>query len=70
MTDELKGVGHGLRSAGYVVHFLARWRVVTIPVVVVLAIVGVVGALQVKSEFSFSDFLASDSDAVPRHRQI
>ena len=64
MTDELKGVGHGLRSAGYVVHFLARWRVVTIPVVVVLAIVGVVGALQVKSEFSFSDFLASDSDAV------
>ncbi|MEE9206223.1 MAG: hypothetical protein V3U50_04480, partial [Acidimicrobiia bacterium] len=64
MTDELKGVGHGLRSAGHLVHFLARWRVVTIPVVVVLAVVGVAGALQVKSEFEFSDFLASDSDAV------
>ncbi|MDH3605618.1 MAG: MMPL family transporter [Acidimicrobiia bacterium] len=64
MTDEVKGVGHGLRSAGYVVHFLARWRVVTIPVVVLLAIAGVVGALEVKSEFQFSDFLASDSDAV------
>ncbi|MEE9473722.1 MAG: MMPL family transporter, partial [Acidimicrobiia bacterium] len=64
MTDELKGVGHGLRSAGHLVHFLARWRVVTIPVVVVLAVVGVAGASQVKSEFEFSDFLASDSDAV------
>ncbi len=64
VSDEVRGVGHGLRSAGYVVHFLARWRVVTIPVAVFLAIVGVVGALQVTSEFQFSDFLASDSDAV------
>lgn len=64
VIDEVKGVGHGLRSAGFVVHFLARWRVVTIPVVVVLAIIGVVAALQVTSQFQFSDFLASDSDAV------
>ncbi len=63
-SDEVKGVGHGLNSAGYVVHFLARWRVVTIPVVVALAAVGVWGALQVRSDFSFTDFLASDSDAV------
>ena len=63
-SDEVKGVGHGLNSAGYVVHFLARWRVVTIPVVVALDAVGVWGALQVRSDFSFTDFLASDSDAV------
>ena len=43
--EEIKGVGHGLHAAGYVVHFLARWRVVTIPVVVVLAAAGAWGAL-------------------------
>ena len=64
LTDEVKGAGHGLKSAGHVVHFMARWRVVTIPIVVALAVVGVWGALQVRSDFSFSDFLASDSDAV------
>ena len=64
VTDEVKGIGAGLPFAGYVVHFLARWRVVTIPVVVVLAAVGVWGALQVRSDFFFSDFLSSDSDAV------
>jgi predicted RND superfamily exporter protein len=64
VTDEVKGAGHGLKSAGHVVHFMARWRVVTIPAVVVLAVVGAWGALQVRSDFFFSDFLASDSDAV------
>jgi len=64
VSDEVKGVGHGLHFAGYVVHFLARWRVITIPVVVALAGVGVVGALQVRSDFSFTDFLSSKSDAV------
>ena len=63
-SDAVKGVGHGLRAAGHIVHFLARWRVVTMPVVGVVALAGVYGALQVKSEFSFSDFLASDSDVV------
>lgn len=27
----IKGAGHGFKAAGDVVHFLARWRVVTIP---------------------------------------
>ncbi|MCP3997569.1 MAG: MMPL family transporter [bacterium] len=62
--SEIKGVGHGLHAAGYVVHFVARWRVVTFPVVVGLAALGVFGALQVRSDFSFTDFLSSDSDAV------
>ncbi len=64
MVDEVKGVGHGLKGAGYVVHFLARWRVITIPIVVVLAVLGALAAFEVKSEFHFSDFLASDSDTV------
>jgi predicted RND superfamily exporter protein len=38
--------------------------VVTIPVVVLLALLGVWGASQVRSDFSFTDFLASDTDAV------
>jgi predicted RND superfamily exporter protein len=64
VVDDIKGAAHGLASAGYVVHFLARWRIVTIPAVVLIALVGVWGASQVRSDFSFSDFLASDSDAV------
>jgi len=63
-SDQVKGVGHGLHFAGYVVHFLARWRVVTVPVVVVFAVLGVWGALQVRSNFSFTDFLSSESAAV------
>jgi predicted RND superfamily exporter protein len=64
VSDEVKGVGHGLHFAGYIVHFLARWRVVTIPIVVALAFMGVWGASQVRSDFAFSDFLSKDSDAV------
>ncbi|GJM39003.1 MAG: hypothetical protein DHS20C19_23700 [Acidimicrobiales bacterium] len=45
-------------------HFLARWRVVTIPMTVLLAIGGVVGFTQVESEFAFSDFFAEDSDFI------
>ncbi len=58
---EIKGAGHGFKAAGDVVHFLARWRVFTLPVTVALAVLGVVGFTQVESEFSFSDFFNSDS---------
>ncbi|WP_419478965.1 MMPL family transporter [Ilumatobacter sp.] len=60
----IKGAGHGFKAAGDVVHFLARWRVVTIPVVVVLAVLGGIGFTKVDSEFSFSDFFAEDSDFI------
>lgn len=60
----IKGAGHGFKAAGTVVHFLARWRVLTIPVTVALAIMGAVAFTQVDSEFSFTDFFAEDSDAV------
>lgn len=58
----IKGAGHGFKAAGDVVHFLARWRVVTVPVVIVLAVLGAVSFTKVESEFTFSDFFAEDSD--------
>ncbi len=61
---ELHGAGHGFKAAGAVVHFLARWRVVTLPVTFVLAILGGVAFTQVEAEFSFTDFFPSDSDAI------
>jgi predicted RND superfamily exporter protein len=64
MSDQVKGAGHGLRSAGTIVHFLARWRVITIPIVGLLAAVGVWAAFQVDSEFQLKDFLPEDSDPI------
>ena len=60
----IKGAGHGFTAAGTVVHFLARWRVFTVPVTLVLAVLGAIGFTQVDSEFSFSDFFSSDSDFI------
>ncbi|MDH3731588.1 MAG: hypothetical protein OES13_10795, partial [Acidimicrobiia bacterium] len=60
----IKGAGHGFRAAGDVVHFLARWRVVTIPVTIALAVLGAIGFTQVESAFSFEDFLSEDSDTI------
>ncbi len=60
----IKGAGHGFKAAGDVVHFLARWRVVTIPVTIALAILGAIGFTQVESAFSFEDFIAEDSDTI------
>ena len=56
--------GHGLRRAGTVVHFLARWRVVTVPATVVLAAAGVYGFTQVEESFKPSDFISSDTDLI------
>ncbi|MDH3471905.1 MAG: MMPL family transporter, partial [Acidimicrobiia bacterium] len=64
LTDVVKGAGQGFKAAGSVVHFLARWRVVTVPVVVALAVVGVVGALQVDSGFQLSDFYSTKTDFI------
>lgn len=61
---EIKGAGHGFRAAGSVVHFLARWRVITVPIVAGVAIAGAVLAFQVKKEFEFRDFLPSDTDTI------
>ena len=63
-TTDIKGAGHGFKAAGDVVHFTARWRVVTIPVTVVLAILGVIGFTKVETEFTFSDFYSEDSDFI------
>ncbi|MFW2382828.1 MAG: hypothetical protein ACN4GZ_13815, partial [Acidimicrobiales bacterium] len=60
----IKGAGHGFKAAGDVVHFLARWRVVTIPITIALACLGAIAFTQVDSEFSFEDFIAEDSDTI------
>ncbi|MCH7789664.1 MAG: MMPL family transporter [Acidobacteria bacterium] len=60
----IKGAGHGFKAAGDVVHFLARWRVVTIPVTIVLAILGGFAFTQVETKFSFTDFFPEDSDPI------
>jgi predicted RND superfamily exporter protein len=64
VTDKVKGAGHGFKAAGTAVHFLARWRVFTLPAVAVLAVLGLYGASQVESKFEFSDFLSSDTDFI------
>lgn len=64
MSDAVKGAGHGLRAAGTIVHFLARWRVITIPVIALLAAAGVWSAFQVSSEFQLKDFLPEDSNPI------
>ena len=64
VDDSVRGVGKGLVGAGAVVHFLARWRVVTLPVTFVLAILGFVAFTQVDAEFSFTDFFPSSSDPI------
>ncbi len=70
LTDEVKGAGHGFKAAGSVVHFLARWRVVTVPVVVVLAGLGGWAAFQVKTAFEVTDFFSSDTDLVRSLKKV
>jgi len=64
VTDEVKGAGHGFTAAGTVVHFLARWRVFTLPAVAILAAFGLYGAFQVDSAFEFSDFFSRRTDFI------
>jgi predicted RND superfamily exporter protein len=56
------GSAHGLEPAGTVVHFLAKWRIVTIPVVIVIGLLGFVQATKVESGFKIEDFLSGDTD--------
>jgi len=64
LVDEIRGAGHGFTAAGSVVHFMARWRVVTLPVVAVIAVIGAILFTQVERRFQFTDFLPEGSDAV------
>jgi predicted RND superfamily exporter protein len=63
-TTEVKGAGHGFKAAGTVVHFLARWRVFTLPAVFILALFGLYGATQVESAFVLSDFFSQRTDFI------
>jgi len=63
-TEAIKGAGHGFKAAGTSVHFLARWRVFTLPAVAVLAVLGLYGASQVETAFEFSDFFSPSTDFI------
>jgi predicted RND superfamily exporter protein len=56
------GVGHGLAPVGRLVGGLARWRVVTVPVVLIVAVLGLTQAMQVESGFEIKDFISSKTD--------
>ncbi|MEN8042177.1 MAG: efflux RND transporter permease subunit, partial [Actinomycetota bacterium] len=58
------GAAHGLKSAGRTVHYLAKRRAITIPVVVLLAAIGLGQASTVQSGFEIEDFLSTDTDFV------
>ena len=62
LQPALRGAAHGLRPAGALVGFLARWRVITLPVVLVIGLAGLMTATTVESGFEISDFLSSDTD--------
>ena len=68
LTEEVRGAGHGFVAAGTLVHFLARWRVFTLPAVAVLAVLGLVGASQVGEGFEIRDFYSSDTDLINRRQ--
>jgi predicted RND superfamily exporter protein len=56
------GSAHGFTTAGSAVAFLARWRTITIPVVVGIGIIGLILGMRVESGFRIEDFLSSDTD--------
>lgn len=55
------GSAHGLEAAGSVVHALAKWRAVTIPVVIAIAAIGFMQATRVESGFKIEDFLSRET---------
>ena len=62
LVDEHRGAGHGLARVGTVVHSLAKWRIVTIPVIIVIGALGLWKAAEVSSGFDIEDFLSSETD--------
>ena len=64
LTDTVKGAGHGFKAAGTTVHFVARWRVLALPVVALLAVAALIGASQVERGFELKDFFSSKTDFV------
>lgn len=64
MHSDFEGAAHGLRSAGALTWFVARWRRITVPAVGLVGVAALITALGVQSGFDINDFLAGDTDFV------
>jgi hypothetical protein len=60
----IQGVAHGLRPVGKFVHALAKWRLITIPVVLLVGLLGLFTASTVQSGFEITDFLSANTSFV------
>jgi hypothetical protein len=56
------GAAHGLAPVGSMVSTLAKWKVITIPVIILVSVLGVAKASDVESGFKIEDFLSSQTD--------
>jgi len=63
-TATIRGAAHGLRPVGTFARGIARWRIITVPVVLAIGVLSVVTALRVESGFTITDFLSSDTEFV------
>ena len=64
VSDQVKGAAHGFNAAGILVHGLAARRVITLPLVGLLGVLGIVASLNVKSGLELEDFLPANSGVV------
>lgn len=64
LDTEVRGAAHGLETAGAIVRGVAARRAVTIPVLIAVAAVTLVGAFRVQSGFALTDFLGSNTDVI------
>ena len=64
------GAAHGLAGAGSVAHFVARWRYVAIPIVLLVGALGYAQATTVESGFDVEDAISSEVDFAQSIRRI
>jgi predicted RND superfamily exporter protein len=62
LVDGHSGVAHGLAPVGTFVSSLARWKMITIPIIIVVTLLGFARATDVESGFKIEDFLSSNTD--------
>ena len=62
LVDGHTGAAHGLAPVGSLVAGLARWKMITIPVIIAVSLLGFAKASDVESGFKIEDFLSSETE--------